>query len=41
MTDPGKSPGRNPGSHGITYASAGVDIEAGDRAVEMLSLIHI
>ena len=35
MTDPGKSSGRNPGSQGITYASAGVDIEAGDRAVEL------
>src|SRR6201998_3338171 len=35
MTDPGKSPGREPGSQGITYASAGVDIEAGDRAVEL------
>src|ERR1700756_3539233 len=35
MTDPGKSPGRNTGSQGITYASAGVDIEAGDRAVEL------
>ena len=35
MTDPGKSPGRHPGSQGITYASAGVDIEAGDRAVEL------
>src|SRR5246127_1983324 len=36
MTDPGKSPGRNTGSQGITYASAGGDIEAGDRAVELL-----
>ncbi|MEY8014208.1 phosphoribosylformylglycinamidine cyclo-ligase [Mycobacterium servetii] len=35
MTDPGKSPGREPGSQGITYASAGVDIEAGDRAVDL------
>jgi phosphoribosylformylglycinamidine cyclo-ligase len=35
MTDPGKSPGHDPGSHGITYASAGVDIEAGDRAVDL------
>lgn len=35
MTDPGKSPGRHSGSQGITYASAGVDIEAGDRAVEL------
>ena len=37
MTDPGKSPGRNPGSQGITYASAGVDIEAGDRAVALFN----
>src|ERR1700676_2217558 len=36
MTDPGKSPARDPDSQGITYASAGVDIEAGDRAVELL-----
>ena len=35
MTDPGKSPGAAPGSQGITYASAGVDIEAGDRAVDL------
>jgi phosphoribosylformylglycinamidine cyclo-ligase len=35
MTDPGKSPGAEPGSQGITYASAGVDIEAGDRAVDL------
>ncbi|WP_407686942.1 phosphoribosylformylglycinamidine cyclo-ligase [Mycobacterium sp. HUMS_1102779] len=35
MTDPGKSPGREPASQGITYASAGVDIEAGDRAVDL------
>jgi phosphoribosylformylglycinamidine cyclo-ligase len=35
MTDPGKSPGEEPGSQGITYASAGVDIEAGDRAVDL------
>jgi phosphoribosylformylglycinamidine cyclo-ligase len=36
MTDPGKSDGQDhPGSEGITYASAGVDIEAGDRAVAM------
>ncbi len=35
MTDPGKSPGRDPGSQGITYASAGVDIEAGERAVDL------
>jgi phosphoribosylformylglycinamidine cyclo-ligase len=35
MTDPGKSPGRNPGSQGITYAAAGVDIEAGERAVAL------
>ena len=35
MTDPGKSPGHDPGSEGITYASAGVDIEAGDRAVDL------
>ena len=35
MTDPEKSPGRNPGSQGITYASAGVDIDAGERAVAL------
>ncbi len=35
MTDPGKTPGQDPGSQGITYASAGVDIEAGDRAVDL------
>jgi len=35
MTDPGKRPGRDPGSQGITYASAGVDIEAGERAVDL------
>ncbi|RFD25440.1 phosphoribosylformylglycinamidine cyclo-ligase [Mycobacterium uberis] len=35
MTDPGKSPGSHPGSHGITYVSAGVDIEAADRTVEL------
>jgi len=35
MTYPGKSPGKDSGSQGITYASAGVDIEAGDRAVDL------
>ncbi|WP_264020262.1 hypothetical protein, partial [Mycolicibacterium setense] len=33
MTDPEKSPessGRGPASQGVTYAAAGVDIEAGD-----------
>ncbi|EUA92649.1 phosphoribosylformylglycinamidine cyclo-ligase [Mycobacterium ulcerans str. Harvey] len=38
MTDPEKSPessGRGPASQGVTYAAAGVDIEAGDRAVEL------
>jgi phosphoribosylformylglycinamidine cyclo-ligase len=41
MTDPGKSPGREPGSQGITYASAGVDIEAGDRAIELFKPLAI
>src|ERR1700739_108427 len=35
MTDPGKSPGQDLGSQAITYASAGVDIEAGERAVDL------
>ncbi|AWV48528.1 phosphoribosylaminoimidazole synthetase [Mycobacterium leprae Kyoto-2] len=35
MMDPGKSPGGQLGNHGITYASTGVDIEAGDRSVEL------
>jgi phosphoribosylformylglycinamidine cyclo-ligase len=35
MTDSGKPHGNEPGAHGITYASAGVDIEAGDRAVDL------
>src|ERR1700732_1502514 len=35
MTDPGKSPGQEPGSQAITYASAGVDIEAGERPVDL------
>src|ERR1700690_3349243 len=35
MTDPGKSHGTDPGSQTITYASAGVAIEAGDRAVAL------
>ncbi|KAA8961540.1 phosphoribosylformylglycinamidine cyclo-ligase [Mycobacterium sp.] len=39
MTDPengpGKRSGSEPGPRGITYASAGVNIEAGDRAVEL------
>lgn len=35
MTDLAKGPGKDPGSRGITYASAGVDIEAGDRAIDL------
>ncbi len=35
MTDPEQSAGRGAGNQGITYASAGVDIEAGDRAVDL------
>jgi phosphoribosylformylglycinamidine cyclo-ligase len=35
MTDSGKPHGNEPGALGITYASAGVDIEAGDRAVDL------
>src|SRR6201987_1449490 len=35
MTDPGKTPGQALGSQAITYASAGVDIEAGERAVDL------
>src|ERR1700752_3527517 len=35
MTDPGKSPGQDPGSQPIPYAPPGVDIEAGDPAVDL------
>ena len=35
MTDSGKTHGNDLGALGITYASAGVDIEAGDRAVDL------
>src|SRR5882757_9604748 len=35
MTDTASSSKRGSGSQGVTYASAGVDIEAGDRAVEL------
>ena len=35
MTDSGKTHGHELGALGITYASAGVDIEAGDRAVDL------
>jgi phosphoribosylformylglycinamidine cyclo-ligase len=35
MTDSAKSHGNELGALGITYASAGVDIEAGDRAVDL------
>src|SRR5579875_1443052 len=35
MTDTGQSPGHDSGIHGVTYASAGVDIKAGERAVEL------
>src|SRR5262245_6402752 len=35
MTDTASKAPRGSGSQGITYASAGVDIEAGDRAVDL------
>jgi phosphoribosylformylglycinamidine cyclo-ligase len=35
MTDTGRSFGYDSGVHGVTYASAGVNIEAGERAVEL------
>lgn len=35
MTDPAESSRQSSGSHDITYASAGVNIEAGDRAVDL------
>jgi phosphoribosylformylglycinamidine cyclo-ligase len=34
MADLAKDSGKDSGAQGVTYASAGVDIEAGDRAVE-------
>ena len=35
MADLTKKSGKDPAAPGVTYASAGVDIEAGDRAVEL------
>src|SRR5579875_668199 len=35
MTDRRKDSGKHSGNQGITYAEAGVDIEAGERAVEL------
>src|SRR2546430_1287098 len=35
MADLAKNSRKDPGAQGVTYASAGVDIEAGDRAVEL------
>ena len=35
MADLKKKSGKDPGAPGVTYASAGVDIQAGDRAVEL------
>src|SRR5271165_3704294 len=35
MADPTKKSGKDPAASGVTYASAGVDIAAGDRAVEL------
>ena len=35
MADRTKKSGKDPAVPGVTYASAGVDIEAGDRAVEL------
>ena len=36
MTSAAPAPGNTPNAAGITYASAGVDVEAGDRAVELM-----
>ncbi|MGH3552027.1 MAG: phosphoribosylformylglycinamidine cyclo-ligase, partial [Mycobacterium sp.] len=35
MADRGNESGKHPGNQGVTYASAGVDIAAGERAVEL------
>src|ERR1700758_5878862 len=35
MADPTKKSGKDPAASGFPYAAAGVDIEAGDRAVEL------
>ncbi len=41
MTDTASKSGRSAGSHGVTYASAGVDIEAGDRAVDLFKPLAV
>src|SRR5258705_8230013 len=41
MTDTASSSKRGSGSQGVTYASAGVDIEAGDRAVDLFKPLAV